>query len=96
MNRGTPVAPRGQPQLNVPEKTRKSHPPLWEAPVTVTVYQPEPEPEPFFFCFQVCISRLTEYPESPEALSARCSTVESGIIAEYSPAIPTLQAVQDS
>jgi hypothetical protein len=36
------------------------------------------------------------HPEGPEALSARCSTVETEVIAEVPFATPTMQAVQDS
>jgi hypothetical protein len=44
----------------------------------------------------VWLSRLRGHPEGPEVLSARCSTVESEVIAEVPPATPTMQTVQDS
>jgi hypothetical protein len=39
---------------------------------------------------------LRGHPEGPEALSARCSTVETEVIAEVPFAIRTMQAVQES
>jgi hypothetical protein len=41
---------------------------------------------------EVWFSRLRGHPESPEVPSAKCSTVESEVIAEVLPAIPTMQA----
>jgi hypothetical protein len=40
------------------------------------------------------VSRLYGHPEGPEALSARCATVEAEVIAEVPFATPTMQAVQ--
>jgi hypothetical protein len=51
---------------------------------------------PSFLILESGFSRLREHPEGPEALSARCTTVESGIIAEVPPATSTMLAVQDS
>jgi hypothetical protein len=49
-----------------------------------------------FWTLETCISRLRGHQEGPEALSARCWTVETEVIAEVPLATPTKHAVQES